>query len=113
MRTMVSRWAVVTFLVVGLSLALGKPAWGKGAIVDGLHNHKTGSGNPSGNNDIANMNIDFDNLSPMECASYLCVSDAPLASEYIESGCPGQFARFEHDPDLELEGTSFNAITST
>lgn len=108
---MIARRAIVTLLVAGLSLAVGKPSWGNGA--ESLHNHKSGGNSPSGNNDIANMNIDFDNLSPMDCASYLCVSDAPLASEYIEAGCPGQFARFEHDPELELQTeTSFSSMTS-
>lgn len=87
-------------LAAGLAMAAGKPAWG--GDMSGLHNVKSGDHmKPSGQNDIADQNIDFDNLSPRDCANYLCVSSADLASEYMESGCPGQFAKFESDPSVE------------
>lgn len=102
------RIGVVALLLAGLAMASGTPAWGKHG--KGLTNQKSGANtgaNPSGHKDIAHGDIDFDSLSPRDCANYLCVSNGDLASEYIESGCPGQFSRYESDTEFELmESTS-------
>lgn len=53
--------------------------------------------------------IDFDSLSPKDCASYLCVSKMELATEYIEAGCPGPFSEFQLLGDEDLSTLAINA----
>lgn len=107
---------LVVLLLAFLAVASGKRSLGKGPKRMHSSNSRSRShtgvdAKPSGNNDFVNGTIDFDALSPMDCASYLCVSSPSLASEYIESGCPGQFAMFDAKGSHELADTSFVAIT--
>lgn len=113
-----SRVTVVAALVVaGLALVSGKPAWGKngkglGNMKPGKH-HGTGVGNPSGKSDLVDGDIDYDALTPKDCADYLCVSSSGLATEYIESGCPGQLATYEplhEDVEVDLAESSVVSI---
>lgn len=90
--------AELLLLLAGLALASGKPAWGPNG--EGLKNIKSGGplGKP-GNGDLGGGVIDFDSVSPRDCADYLCVSSPDKATYYIEDGCPGQFAMYEPHRD--------------
>lgn len=48
-----------------------------------------------GNNALVDGDIDFENLAPRDCATFLCAAEVDAAAEYIEAGCPGQFSLFE------------------
>lgn len=89
-RKMIMRMiSLVALLVSCLAMVSGKPAWGS-------HDQKAiKTKKPSGHNDLMNGDIDFDSLSPKDCASYLCANNLDLATQYIESGCPGPLANFE------------------
>lgn len=101
---------VAGLLVAGLALASGTPAWGSNG--NGLKNtkagHKGGKGAP-GHEDLGSEDlIDFDSVSPRDCADFLCVSSSDKATAYIEDGCPGQFVTYdaqsrdyEHDQEME------------
>lgn len=105
------RRAVVAMLLAGLALASGKPSWGHNA--DSLHNHKQKiSMKKPGSNDFADGDFNFNAVSPKDCANYLCVSSASLASEYIESGCPGQFVMYEGETEPDLMMGSFVGLTT-
>eukprot|EP00752_Nemacystus_decipiens_P006710 g6033.t1 len=110
------RRGVVGLLLAGLALASGKPAWGPNG--EGLKNVKSGGplSKPGGGDLEGGDELDFDSVSPRDCADYLCVSLPDKATYYIEDGCPGQFAMYEphkdHDSAMESligispEGTS-------
>ncbi|CAM9794748.1 unnamed protein product [Hapterophycus canaliculatus] len=94
------RGALVGLLIAGLAFASGKPAWG--STGEGLKNAKSGGqGTRPGNEDLGGDILDFSSVSPKDCANYLCVSSSEKATNYIESGCPGQFALYEPDSDYE------------
>lgn len=81
------------------TLSAAKPAWGP-------HNgpgskKKPLTNKPSGHNDLVDGDIDFDALSPKDCATYMCVSQADLATKYIESGCPGPFTMWKRGAEVE------------
>lgn len=95
---------VVAVFIALLSLASGKPGWGKNG--NGLTNKK-----PNGGKDIDDKVIDFETLSPKDCAAYLCVTSTTLAEDYIESGCPGQFATYEPESDMDM--SAINLMEST
>lgn len=96
-------------LLAGLAVVSGKPSWGE---ADALHNHKHKSTmTKPGGNDFADGDFNFNSVSPKDCANYLCVSSATLASEYIESGCPGQFVMYEGEAEPDLMG-SFVGMTT-
>lgn len=94
------RRGVLGLLLAGLALASGKPAWGPNG--EGLKNVKSGGplGRP-GDGDLGGDVIDFDSVSPRDCADYLCVSSPDKATYYIEDGCPGQFALYEPSRDYD------------
>lgn len=97
---------VVAVFVALLSLVSGKPAWGNNG--NGLANKK-----PNGKKNIADGSIDFDSLSPKDCASFLCVTSSTLAEDYIESGCPGQFANYEAGNDMDMATTNLMESTAS
>lgn len=105
------RKAVVAVLLAGLALASGKPSWGSNAEALTNHKHKSSMKKPGGN-DFADGDFNFNDVSPKDCANYLCVSSASLASEYIESGCPGQFVMYEGEAEPELMMGSFMGMTT-
>lgn len=104
-----AQYAVAGLLIAGLAFASGTPSWGSNG--KGLSNAKggrrrgKGKGGP-GHEDLGGQDLlDFDSISPKDCAEFLCVASADRATEYIEAGCPGQFATYEpeqdHDQDME------------
>lgn len=103
------RAVVAGLLMAGLALASGTPAWGPNG--NGLKNAKSGrKGNKGapGHEDLGSDDlIDFDAVSPKDCADFLCVTSSEKATDYIEAGCPGQFATFnpenDYDYDQEME----------
>lgn len=97
---------MVAVFVAFLSLASGKPAWGKNG--NGLSSNK-----PNGRDNIVDGTIDFDSLSPKDCAAFLCVTSTTLAEDYIESGCPGQFANYEAGNDMDMAATNLMESTAS
>lgn len=97
------RAVVAGLLITGLAVASGTPAWG--ANGNGLKNAKAGrKGNRGapGHEDLGGDDlIDFDKVSPKDCANFLCVTSSDKATEYIEAGCPGQFAMFQPEKDYD------------
>lgn len=95
-----------------LAIASGKPAWGPNG--EGLKNVRSGGalGKP-GDGDLEGGDaIDFDSVSPRDCANYLCVSLPDKATYYIEDGCPGQFALYEPTKNAEPTMESLMGISS-
>lgn len=106
------RRAVVAMLVASIAIASGAPSWGSNT--ESLHNHKHSKSSirRPGGNDFADGEFNFNSVSPKDCANYLCVSSASLASDYIESGCPGQFVMYESaESEADLMG-SFAGIST-
>lgn len=97
---------VAAVFVALLALASGKPAWGKNG--KGLSNKK-----PGGDNTIAEGTIDFESLSPKDCAAYMCVTSTSLAEDYIESGCPGQFALYESEIEEGMDAVNLMESTAS
>ncbi|CAM9235960.1 unnamed protein product [Ectocarpus sp. 12 AP-2014] len=107
------RAAAMGLLVAGLAFASGKPAWGTDG--EGLKNVKSGGhhkGAP-GHKGLDGDLLDFDSVSPKDCANYLCVSSADKATYYIEAGCPGQFADYEPDRDSDEPMNSYLGFSSS
>lgn len=106
------RGALVGLLLAGLALASGKPAWGSNG--EGLKNVKgAGQATKPGNEDLGGDIVDFSSVSPKDCANYLCVSSSDKATEYIEAGCPGQFALYEPEKDYEQPMQSLMGISAS
>lgn len=109
------RRVIVGLLLAGLAVACGKPAWGKNG--EGLKNVKSGGrgGTKStqpGQDGLAGDLMDFDSVSPRDCADYLCVSSTDKATYYIEDGCPGQFATYEPEKEDEARMESLAGVSS-
>lgn len=80
-----------------LAMVGGKPAWGP-------HDKRPVAAKlPAGHNNLLTGDIDFEALSPKDCASYLCVPNIDLATDYIEKGCPGPFSLFSTEEEHESE----------
>lgn len=110
------RRVIVGLLLAGLAVASGKPAWGKNG--EGLKNAKSGGGGRAksavpGKDDLDGDLIDFDSVSPRDCADYLCVSSPDKAAYYIEDGCPGQFATYEPEKEDEARMESLAGFSSS
>eukprot|EP00903_Cladosiphon_okamuranus_P008676 g8315.t1 len=121
MMVLSKRRGVLGVLLATLALASGKPSWGPNG--EGLKNHQSGGGRGKpGGGDLRGDLIDFDSVSPKDCADYLCVSSPDKATLYIEDGCPGQFAMYEpyrdYDPAMESligisSGTKAPGVSTT
>ncbi len=110
------RRVIAAMLLAGLAVASGKPAWGKNG--EGLKNVKSGGGGGGkgavpGEDALGGDLIDFDSVSPRDCADYLCVSSPDKATYYIEDGCPGQFATYEPEKGDEDRMESLAGFSST
>lgn len=68
-----------------------------------------------GNSALMDGDIDFENLAPRDCATFLCASEVDAAAEYIEAGCPGQFSLFDskdHGAQQDMEGLALGSFAS-
>lgn len=95
-KEMIRRRFSIVVLIVALcgvaTLGVAKPSKATNKALAKNHKHKN---KPTGNHDLIDGDIDFDDLSPKDCATYMCVSQVASATEYMEAGCPGPFSRFE------------------
>lgn len=68
---------------------------------------------PVGKDDLIDGDIDYDHVSPKDCASYLCASDVDLATEYIEEGCPGPFSRYGIEDEGDVMPQDMQEFTAS
>lgn len=95
--------AALMIVVCGLAtLGVAKPS--KATHKALAKAHKRMGTKPTGNHDLIDGDIDFDDLSPKDCATYMCVSQVATATEYIEAGCPGPYSHFETGSNKQTEG---------